>query len=68
MWFEKRRYGWGWHPLTWQGWTIFFSALIALIMASWLIEDVTVFIIVLVAIASALGSVSWYFSVDRHRR
>ncbi len=20
LWFKKRRYGWGWTPITWQGW------------------------------------------------
>lgn len=20
-WFKRRRYGWGWTPVTWQGWT-----------------------------------------------
>ena len=19
-WFKRRRYGWGWYPVTWQGW------------------------------------------------
>lgn len=21
-WFKRRRYGWGWMPVTWQGWTV----------------------------------------------
>jgi len=22
LWFRAKRYGWGWYPLTWQGWGI----------------------------------------------
>ncbi|MBY0328738.1 hypothetical protein K2Q02_01445 [Patescibacteria group bacterium] len=22
IWFKRKRYGWGWTPSTWQGWTI----------------------------------------------
>lgn len=22
LWFRAKRYGWGWYPLTWQGWLI----------------------------------------------
>lgn len=21
-WFKRRRYGWGWTPVTWQGWSV----------------------------------------------
>lgn len=62
MWFEKRRYSWGWQPTSWQGWVIFLSALALIVMASWLIEDVVLFVVVLVGIVSTLGLVSWYFS------
>jgi hypothetical protein len=20
LWFKRKRYGWGWYPVTWQGW------------------------------------------------
>lgn len=23
-WFKSKLYGWGWAPVTWQGWTVFF--------------------------------------------
>ncbi len=31
-WFKRRRYGWGWFPVTWQGWLclLIFIAVIAL--------------------------------------
>ena len=41
---------------------IFVSALIGVVLASWLIEDVIVFVVTLVAIVSVLTTVSWYFS------
>lgn len=22
IWFKRKRYGWGWTPATWQGWTV----------------------------------------------
>lgn len=22
MWFRAKRYGWGWRPVTWQGWAV----------------------------------------------
>ncbi len=22
LWFKRKRYGWGWRPVTWQGWTL----------------------------------------------
>lgn len=62
MWFSKRAYSWGWQPTSWQGWAIFVSALAGIVLASWLLEDVVLFVIVLVAIVSTLTAVSWYFS------
>lgn len=23
LWFKARRYGWGWTPCSWEGWTVF---------------------------------------------
>jgi peptidoglycan/LPS O-acetylase OafA/YrhL len=31
-WFKRRRYGWGWTPSTWQGWTLL-AVLVALVVA-----------------------------------
>lgn len=22
IWFKRKRYGWGWYPVTWQGWAV----------------------------------------------
>ncbi|MEK7612284.1 MAG: hypothetical protein AAB407_03005 [Patescibacteria group bacterium] len=22
IWFKRKQYGWGWYPVTWQGWTV----------------------------------------------
>lgn len=24
LWFKAKRYGWGWYPVTWQGWLVTF--------------------------------------------
>ena len=33
-WFEPRRGGWGWNPISWQGWTI---TLAFIVLALWTI-------------------------------
>lgn len=32
LWFKAKRYGWGWYPVTWQGWslTLVYAVLLAL--------------------------------------
>jgi hypothetical protein len=34
LWFRAKRQGWGWTPVTWQGWAVMFLYLVAL--AVWL--------------------------------
>ncbi len=31
---KRRRYGWGWTPITWQGWLFVFSQTIILLIAA----------------------------------
>ena len=31
LWFKRKKYGWGWYPVTWQGWAII-VAYIALLL------------------------------------
>lgn len=39
-WFKRRRYGYGWTPVTWQGWlTIVLSLAAILIGATYLLKD-----------------------------
>lgn len=33
LWFKRRRYGWGWTPVTWQGWLVIILCL-AIVFAS----------------------------------
>jgi hypothetical protein len=40
IWFKRKRYGWGWVPVTWQGWTIII-AFIALMLGNALRLDST---------------------------
>lgn len=48
-WFGKRRIGWGWTPITWQGWIItLILILIILVDAKYLAQTPVLLIIVLV--------------------
>ena len=62
MWFRKRYRRWGWEPVTWQGWLIFATALLDVVLASWLLDDVVMFVVVLVFIVSLFTAISWRFS------
>ena len=40
LWFKRRRYGWGWTPVTWQGWTAVIVFLLGVVVAAAvLVED-----------------------------
>ena len=28
LWFRAKRYGWGWYPVTWQGWLVLLGFLV----------------------------------------
>jgi hypothetical protein len=32
LWFRAKRYGWGWEPVTWQGWVVVISFAILVIL------------------------------------
>lgn len=34
LWFKRKRYGWGWVPVTWQGWVAVFSEILFVILLS----------------------------------
>ena len=56
VWFKAKQYGWGWFPVTWQGWTVIlvYCALVVLLMwfAQWrLLTPAFVLGIVLLVIA-----------------
>lgn len=38
-WFKRRRYGYGWTPVTWQGWTVVISWLLFIIVMSIVVLD-----------------------------
>ena len=60
-WFKRRRYGWGWIPVTWQGWTAVIVYLVIVVAGSLMLrgtpEDTFTkelgFYLLYVAIASA---------------
>lgn len=38
-WFKRRRYGFGWTPITWQGWLSILIFLAVVMIGSYIIED-----------------------------
>ncbi len=38
IWFKNKTYGWGWTPITWQGWAIIAAYLIIVLTYAWLLE------------------------------
>lgn len=38
-WFKRRRYGWGYFPVTWQGWTTVASTLAIIIIVSFILPE-----------------------------
>ena len=39
-WFKRRRYGYGWRPISWQGWTSIGLYLVVVVAGAWTIRDV----------------------------
>lgn len=33
-WFKRKRYGWGWTPVTWQGWAVLIAAIAAPVLVA----------------------------------
>lgn len=38
-WFGPRRFGWGWTPVTWQGWVVSLVFIAATLAAAWLLSS-----------------------------
>lgn len=38
-WFKRRRYGWGWTPTTWRGWTVVAVFLLFVLLGAFSIMD-----------------------------
>lgn len=34
LWFKRKLYGWGWTPVTWQGWSIILGFIVILVVDS----------------------------------
>ena len=39
LWFKRKIYGWGWHPVTWQGWTITLVYIAILLTLSFTLDE-----------------------------
>ena len=41
FWYKRKRYGWGWVPVTWQAWVLLFVHIVfLLVMSRVLLQDV----------------------------
>ncbi len=38
IWFKRKSYGWGWTPVTWQGWGITLGYIVIMIMLGFLLD------------------------------
>jgi hypothetical protein len=38
-WFKRKRYGWGWTPATWQGWSLVVALVVAVVVAALALGD-----------------------------
>lgn len=61
LWFRRKTYGWGWTPVTWQGWGVTFIYALAIILLSFRVgaftadgEIVTKFFIPLIFLTALL--------------
>ena len=39
LWFKAKRYGWGWYPVSWEGWLILLAYTILIIIPAVKIND-----------------------------
>jgi len=47
IWFRAKEYGWGWYPISWQGWlSIVVFLLLYIIILIWLIKQIKIFNII----------------------
>lgn len=67
LWFKAKRYGWGWHPASWQGWLCVAAYVAAICTSSWLMaahgasDDIVLGLSFLAAICAtaALIAICW---------
>lgn len=57
-WFGPRRFpGWGWSPVTWQGWLVTAVFLVAILLCAFLLPGATIKVIVEVVLVALLLAV-----------
>ncbi len=39
LWFKRKRYGWGWTPVTWEGWVVLVIYVAIILAAGFPIDD-----------------------------
>lgn len=39
LWFKRKKYGWGWTPVTWQGWLVVLIYIVAVLVFALTIDE-----------------------------
>lgn len=39
LWFKRKLYGWGWTPVTWQGWALTFGYIAAILLFAFTVDE-----------------------------
>jgi bacteriorhodopsin len=39
LWFKRKHYGWGWYPVSWQGWVVTFAYVILIVSFAKTIDE-----------------------------
>jgi len=60
-WFGPKRFGWGWSPITWEGWAVCLVFIGAIVAAGWLLAS-TARTISIIALVIALLLVTYLTS------
>jgi len=55
QWFGPKRFGWGWSPVTWQGWVVVVAYVATLITVAAVASRLTVLVVAVVATVLLFG-------------
>jgi len=39
LWFKRKTHGWGWYPVTWQGWVVTLSYLAFVVISAYTVDE-----------------------------
>ncbi len=81
LWFKRKRYGWGWYPVTWQGWLVIVDFVVLVIANTtrlnikvrpentpWFIGETLVMVAILILVCYRTGeSPRWQWGGDKEK-